>query len=156
MKTASSAEFCRILGFYTSRLQTFTMEQVDPQDVDLISRSPCCLESMCTEKNQARSFMTSTHASVRCSILVFTDIPAKNGSFAARGFGRQWECAGTSSFNVYVSAWPGELSEFDVWRRTNAVIDYFTLFTVPRSPGMRSGMPFLTALIAIHINVQAT
>ena len=35
---------------------------------------PCCLESRCTEKNQARSFMTSTHASVRCSILVFTDI----------------------------------------------------------------------------------
>ena len=37
-------------------------------------RAPCCLESMCTEKDQARSFMTSTHASVRCSILVFTDI----------------------------------------------------------------------------------
>ena len=34
----------------------------------------CCIESRCTEKNQARSMMTSTHASVRCSILVFTDI----------------------------------------------------------------------------------
>ena len=29
-----------------------------------------CIESRCTEKNQARSMMTSTHASVRCSILV--------------------------------------------------------------------------------------
>ena len=35
---------------------------------------PRCIESRCTEKNQARSLMTSTHASVRCSILVFTDI----------------------------------------------------------------------------------
>ena len=35
---------------------------------------PRCTESRCTEKNQARSLMTSTHASVRCSILVFTDI----------------------------------------------------------------------------------
>ena len=46
------------------------MEQTFPKHVDL----PCCLESRCTQKNQARSFMTSTHASVRCSILVFTDI----------------------------------------------------------------------------------
>ena len=46
------------------------MEQTFPQHVDL----PRCIESRCTEKNQARSLMTSTHASVRCSILVFTDI----------------------------------------------------------------------------------
>ena len=43
---------------------------------------PRCIESRCTEKNQARSFMTSTHASVRCSILVFTDIPKKRRSLA--------------------------------------------------------------------------
>ena len=35
---------------------------------------PRYIESRCTEKNQAGSLMTSTHASVRCSILVFTDI----------------------------------------------------------------------------------
>ena len=41
---------------------------------------PCCTESRCTEKNQARSMMTSTHASVRCSILVFTDIQSGTAS----------------------------------------------------------------------------
>ena len=53
--------------FYTSRLQTSTLEQIFPQRVAL---SP----SRCTEKNEARSLMTSTLATVRCSILVFTEI----------------------------------------------------------------------------------
>ena len=47
------------------------MEQTFPQHVDL---PPLHWVKRCTEKNQARSLMTSTHASVRCSILVFTDI----------------------------------------------------------------------------------
>ena len=61
---------CGIFLFYTSRLQTSTMEQTFLNT----SIFPRCTESRCTEKNQARSLMTSTHASVRCSILVFTDI----------------------------------------------------------------------------------
>ena len=45
---------------------------------------PRCIESRCTEKNKARSLMTSTHASVRCSILVFTDIPRAGAAVITR------------------------------------------------------------------------
>ena len=41
----------------------------------------CCLESSCTEKNQARSLLTSTPASVRCSILVSPSAQAPNCYF---------------------------------------------------------------------------
>ena len=70
VKNIKTRLVCGISLFYTSRLQTSTMEQT------FLSTSifPRCIESRCTEKNQARSLMTSTHASVRCSILVFTDI----------------------------------------------------------------------------------
>ena len=53
---------------------------------------PCCLESRCTEKNQARSFMTSTHASVRCSILARVH---KTKSMQHHTFG-----SGTAEFQV--------------------------------------------------------
>ena len=67
LKQGSSAEF-----------SCFTRRDCKPPQWNkpFLNRSifPRCIESRCTEKNQARSLMTSTHASVRCSILVFTDI----------------------------------------------------------------------------------
>ena len=71
LKQGSSAEF-----------SCFTPRDCKPPQWNkpFLNRSifPRCIESRCTEKNQARSLMTSTHASVRCSILVFTDIRRKH------------------------------------------------------------------------------
>ena len=53
---------------------------------------PRCIESRCTEKNQARSLMTSTHASVRCSILVFTDIRPLSEERDGKCEGRNEKC----------------------------------------------------------------
>ena len=39
VKRMKTSLVCGIFGFYTSRLQTFTMEQIDPQDVNVPSRS---------------------------------------------------------------------------------------------------------------------
>ena len=84
VKNIKTRRVCGIFLFYTSRLQTSEMEQTFLNT----SIFPRCIESRCTEKNQARSLMTSTHASVRCSILVFTDIQPISRSITLphRGF----------------------------------------------------------------------
>ena len=67
MEKMKTSLVCRILGFYTSTLQTFTMEQVDPQDVGL-PLSP--LPSVNVYRKEPNAFIYDEH-SRECTMFHF-------------------------------------------------------------------------------------